>query len=73
MSNLTKRALASSMKKLLTQKKLDDITVQNIVDDAEVSRKTYYYHFQDVYDLLEWIFLDEEKRVLAGNTSIGTW
>ena len=59
MSNMTKRALAFSLKKLLAQSPLDKITVQNIVDDAEVSRKTFYYHFQDIYDLLEWALVDE--------------
>lgn len=73
MSNMTKRALSMSLKRMLNQKRLDDITIQDLVDDAEVSRKTFYYHFQDVYSLLEWIFLDEGKRLLQGNTTADTW
>lgn len=73
MSNMTKRALAASLKKLLARTTLDKITIQNIVDDAEVSRKTFYYHFQDIYDLLEWTLVDEGRRVLEGRTTADTW
>ena len=55
----TKLALASSLKRLLQKKFLDDITVKEIVEDCEVNRQTFYYHFQDIYDLLHW-FLDHE-------------
>ena len=73
MSNMTKRALGFSLKKLLSQMPLDKITIQNIVDDAEVSRKTFYYHFQDIYDLLEWVLVDEGRRVLEGHTTADAW
>lgn len=73
MANTTKRALAAALKKRLTQTTLDKITIQQLVDDAEVSRKTFYYHFQDVYDLLEWLLVDEGKRVLEGNITADTW
>ena len=55
----TKLALASSLKRLLQKKFLDDITVKEIVEDCEVNRQTFNYHFQDIYDLLHW-FLDHE-------------
>lgn len=73
MSNATKRILAMSLKKLLESRTLDNITIQDLVDDAEVSRKTFYYHFRDVYDLLEWILIDEGKRLIEGNNTAGTW
>ena len=53
MANTTKRMLSLSLKKLLEKNTLDNITIQDITDDAEVSRKTFYYHFQDIYALLE--------------------
>ena len=55
----TKLALAGSLKHLLQKKFLDDITVKEIVEDCAVNRQTFYYHFQDIYDLLHW-FLDHE-------------
>ncbi len=73
MSNATKRILAMSLKKLLSVRTLDSITIQDLVDDAEVSRKTFYYHFRDVYDLLEWILIDEGRRLIEGNNTAGTW
>ena len=48
MANTTKRMLSLSLKKLLEKNTLDNITIQDITDDAEVSRKTFYYHFQDI-------------------------
>ena len=45
MANTTKRMLSMSLKKLLSKTTLDSITIQDITDDAEVSRKPFYYHF----------------------------
>ena len=73
MPNATKKILAMSLKKLLAQRPLDDITIQDLVNDAQVSRKTFYYHFRDIYDLLDWVFVDEGKRVLEGHPSAETW
>lgn len=66
MSQITKRALAESLKKLLLEKPLDRITVSDITEDCGVSRMTFYYHFKDVYDLIEWTWLQEAERALDG-------
>ena len=58
MANTTKRMLSMSLKKLLSKTTLDSITIQDITDDAEVSRKTFYYHFQDIPSLLEEIIVE---------------
>lgn len=60
----TKLALATSLKKLLQKKFLDDITVKEIVEDCEVNRQTFYYHFQDIYDLLRWFLAHETEQAL---------
>ena len=70
MAQTTKRALAASLKKLLSRKPLDRITVKDITDDCGVNRQTFYYHFDDVYDLLEWVFEQDANRVLP--SEIGT-
>ena len=54
-SKLTKRALAASLKKLLAQKPLSKITIADITEDCGMNRMTFYYHFQDIYDLIDWI------------------
>lgn len=55
MTPSTKQALAASLKQLLKRKFLDDITVKEIVADCAVNRQTFYYHFQDIYDLLHFM------------------
>ncbi len=73
MSQITKKALAASLKKLLSEKPLDKITVIDIVEDCQVNRQTFYYHFQDIYDLVEWIFLTEAAIALDGKKTYDTW
>ena len=73
MSQITKRALAESLKKLLLEKPLDRITVSDITEDGGVSRMTFYYHFKDVYDLIEWTWLQEAERALDGQKTYDTW
>lgn len=73
MSQTTKRALATSFKKLLAEKPLDKITVTDIAEDCEVNRQTFYYHFQDIYDLVEWIYSSEATQALNGKKTYDTW
>ena len=47
--------LAESFKELACQKAIEKITVKSITDKAGVIRPTFYNHFQDKYELLEWI------------------
>lgn len=56
MANATKHALAGALLELLNTTTLDNITVKDIVERAQVSRQTFYYHFGDVYQLLDWTF-----------------
>ena len=55
-ANLTKRALAHAFKELLQKQPFDKVAVSDICDACGVSRKTFYYHFQDKYALAEWVF-----------------
>ena len=64
MSALTKRAIQESFKKLLSNQPLDKITVKNITDDCGVNRNTFYYHYSDIYQLLEEIFLAEAQKLV---------
>lgn len=73
MSQTTKRALAASLKKLLSVKPLDKITVVDIAEDCGVNRQTFYYHFQDIYDLVEWIYKSEAGAALGGKKTYDTW
>lgn len=55
----TKEALAESLKKRMIHHSFERITIKEITDGAGFIRPTFYNHFQDKYDLLEWIFCKE--------------
>lgn len=68
-----KDALAESLKTLLEKKALDRITVKDVVENCGVTRQCFYYHFNDIYTLVEWIFLEEAKKAIAGKKDYDTW
>lgn len=72
-SQLTKRALAESLKALLAQKPLSKITISDITTHCGMNRMTFYYHFQDIYDLIDWICQEEGGRALQGRKDYRTW
>ena len=73
MAQTTKKAFATSLKKLLSQKPLDKIKITDITEDCEVNRQTFYYHFKDIYDLLEWVYTNEATRALGDKKTYDTW
>ena len=73
MSNMTKQALEASLKRLLLQKPLNKITISDIAEDCEVNRMTFYYHFRDIYDLVEWSCEEDARRALNGKKTYETW
>lgn len=60
----TKKTLAASLKKFMNKKPLSKITVSEIVADCKVNRKTFYYHFEDIYALLKWMLEEEAIEVV---------
>ncbi|MBE5762271.1 MAG: TetR family transcriptional regulator [Clostridiales bacterium] len=60
----TKRMLADSLKKAMKEKSFSKITVSEIIQDCGVNRKTFYYHFEDIYALLKWMFDEEAIEVV---------
>lgn len=73
MSQVTKRALAESLKNLLLRKPLDKITINDIAEDCGISRTTFYYHFKDIYDLAEWTCIEDARKALEGKKTYDTW
>ncbi len=72
--DLTKELLAGCFKELMLTKPFEKITIKNITDKAGLIRPTYYKHFQDKYELLEWIFLNEighQAELLVDNDMAG--
>jgi probable dihydroxyacetone kinase regulator len=61
----TKKMLAASLKRIVSNKPFSKVSVSEIVQDCGVNRKTFYYHFTDVYGLLKWTLEQEAITVVA--------
>ena len=65
--NTTKIALEASLKELLKKKPFDKITIADLTEDCGISRMAFYYHFKDIYDLVEWVCVEDATRILGEN------
>ena len=73
MANTTKLALEAALKKELLTKSLDKITINELAEDCGISRMAFYYHFKDIYDLVEWSCQEDAAKALAGKKTYETW
>ena len=72
-SNSTKSALADAMKKLMVCKSFAKISISDLCEECGLNRKSFYYHFKDIYDLLEWIFTNEVVNKIEKETTKKNW
>lgn len=72
-SNITKKALATAMKELMLEKNFSKISVSDICDKCDMNRKSFYYHFKDKYDLVNWIFDVEFISIARKNSYENAW
>lgn len=70
-SNITKWALAASLKELMMEQPFEKINVAQICARCHMNRKSFYYHFKDKYDLVNWIF-DTEFIALVKEEDLGS-
>ena len=49
-----KKIIAETFLKMIQHKNIDKITVKALIEECHISRQTFYYHFQDIMDVLEW-------------------
>ena len=68
-SNITKNALASALKRLMKERGFEKISVSEICEECGMNRKSFYYHFRDKYDLVNWIFYVD----FLGNLQVATY
>ena len=73
LSNNTKNALAKAMKTLMVRQSFTKISVGDICDECGLNRKSFYYHFKDKYDLVNWIFQTEFLEMLKVHTYSSSW
>lgn len=69
----TKQLLTASLKRLMARKPLDKITIREITDGCGVNRQTFYYHFQDIYDLVRWMYRQEAVTLLDRREGVLIW
>ncbi len=72
-ANITKLALANSLKKLMAKKAFSKISVSDIVDGCGLTRQSFYYHFKDKYDLMNWIYYTETARFMTAYDTLEHW
>lgn len=67
---ITKKMIANAIKQLMQVKSFDKITVSDIVDACSLNRNSFYYHFEDKYDLVNWIFYTEMLEEIGSEEAI---
>lgn len=72
-TNTTKAALGESLKKLVLIKRLEKITINDLTADCGISRMAFYYHFKDIYDLVEWVCVEDGRKALQDKKTYDTW
>ncbi len=74
MSKLTtKKAIGYAFKELLLEKPFNKISVNDITDKCGINRQTFYYHFCDIRDLVEWIYVEDAENALKDNRTYKNW
>ena len=62
----TKKSIEDAFLSLIKEKSFTDITIKDLCDKAMISRSTFYAHYKDKYDLLEYFF----KKIISNFTEI---
>lgn len=68
-----KAIIADTLNEILKTKKLDKITVKDLVDTCKISRQTFYYHFKDLMDVVEWNQQRALKKSIENSLKASTW
>lgn len=73
MSELTKKALSNALKELLKEKPVNKITISELCEKTGIRRQSFYYHFADLRELIEWTCYVEVESVLKENRTYSSW
>lgn len=71
--DMTKDMLSASLKKNLAHKTLDKISIKEITDDCGLNRQTFYYHFDDIYQLMNWLLKKEAVSIFLDQGETLNW
>ena len=73
LTSITKKALASALKDLMSRTPYAKISVSDICELCEMNRKSFYYHFKDKEDLVNWIFDVEFVALSQSESDASPW
>lgn len=73
MAKYTKSAISNSLLGLIKDKALNDITVNDIVNNINMNRKTFYSHFHSIPDLLKYILSQSYSNIKFLPVSLSSW
>ena len=73
MANYTKKIIMQTFEEMLEEFPFGKITVSALVSRCEISSNTFYYHFKDIYDLVDWILVEDATEALEGHQDFETW
>lgn len=71
MRQMTKQAITDAFHALLIKRSIEKITVKDIVTECGLNRQTFYYHFHDIYDLMEWSLTREIEKCVEESVASG--
>ena len=72
-SSVTKKVISEGFKKTMSKKPFEKITISDITSECGLNRQTFYYHFQDKYELLNWIFYNDVVSPFKDDFTIENW
>ena len=72
-SEQTKKQFSDALRKKMQTKLLNKISVRELAEECGLNRQTFYYHFNDIYDLLHWTFEQDAAKLVCGRVTAGTW
>lgn len=71
--NKTKKTLANTLKNIMKDNHPSKITVTEIIKECEINRKTFYYHFENIYELIKWILKEEVFEIINKFNLVNDW
>lgn len=70
MASITKNMISDAFLDLTKEKDIDKITVKDIVEKCNITRQTFYYHFQDIMDVIEWSMQQRMEEILSKSLKV---
>lgn len=73
MANDTKKQIKEALVRLLEKRSFDGICIKDLTDECGISRNTFYYHYHDIYEVLEDMFADQTKKSIGDADTWELW